>query len=1354
MSSLGIGSVGTVRPRRPLASVFLLLLGHLFLSHAAYSAGLFAEVWLLSRGNLILNSGFENATPEPFSSGATGGTLEPEFLEQHVHAGQFSVRHLATQNGSYTDPWFGSNPVAYNGDTTFRLSTWAKAANSGTRIRVYIFCLTKGNGASPDYYSSTLATIGTEWQEIRHTHICPADRDYATVRLDNLEFGNTVWWDDLELIQVPNAIEQPGFESGKLEGTFDRVSSGSLQIDGSDAYKGAYSLKHTATANDSYTLPYTGVGAALTPVAPGDQLTLSIWVKAATNTPVQMRIFCYDKSYASVGNKRKNFTATTSWQQLALTHSCPQGAQHAGLRLDNDGGAGSIVWWDEAIFERQRESVRFMAPRSERVYSSEVYDLGKIEHAADAAEFAFRLPDGATQLEITHVLGPVTASIEAGTGTMYYGAVSIDRPSWLENAAGASFDIQLEFQSSAGTFTFSLRGGMAGPAPSPTPGPLQADGGRHFTTPAGDAVYLAGAHTWNNFQSFGPRAELDYTAFLLDLEKHNHNLMRLWMWEGRRIGDDGPLPDERISPLPWCKVDSTGETDCYQPIPNASLKWDLYEGDLNLSALPDFETFYQNVRFNDAFFELLRNRVLEARARSIYVDVMPFQGFSVRETSSYDWDAWFFHPLAGSANNLEGIDGDIDGDGDGRDYHSLDLVTPDTTMEQAVTMFQRAYVRRISETLRDLDNVLFEIGNELDSSSKDWQYAMLNELRSLSDTHPLGMTAYGSNGPNSDYFGSSADWVSPGRRNNSCSSTISQDYSFDPPVNNQGKVVLSDSDHLGCILGTTDRNVLRQWIWKNVTRGVHTMLMGAYEERVFNIQGATTFDNATDPTNSTFAFAHAYIGAARSFAERLDLNVALPSDNSNECQTKYCLRQPGKAYLIYQPADQAFNVLLEPNDDGPVTYRIQWLKPRIPRLLGSQTLAEVLDANTFEGGTVDVLTMTNVTFGGSTYPRPSSFCSGSSQYRCDAVLLLTGTPLEAPAAPVNLTGTALATDQITLNWEAGSDGGDPEGYYVYRGLTSTSLQRIATITGLTTIYNDTDVQHSTTYRYEVAAFNAVGESPRSQQIIVRTPPPAATADVTLQNPYTRSPGVPSMHLFIAEVVNSGEEQLPFPVTIKWYYSTNMTFDPTDLELCWLWDPATGEQRCFEEEWVVLPGEVSRVYGLYNFYGQDLGPGGYILIVVDPHNQVVETDETNNVVVVPNFPIPTSHAYSPDLRPTRLISPLEMDPGDIVDMTITVENFGSVDAGASQAIIYLSPDNSDAIGPNPQESEMEILAEVTIGALPAGLTSETVVLGVTIPSGLAEGFWELGVKVDRNDSVAEADEANNFYREFQLIGEVP
>jgi hypothetical protein len=97
---------------------------------------------------------------------------------------------------------------------------------------------------------------------------------------------------------------------------------------------------------------------------------------------------------------------------------------------------------------------------------------------------------------------------------------------------------------------------------------------------------------------------------------------------------------------------------------------------------------------------------------------------------------------------------------------------------------------------------------------------------------------------------------------------------------------------------------------------------------------------------------------------------------------------------------------------------------------------------------------------------------------------LTVTPATAssPGGPANLTATA-GTGSVTLNWTAST--GSPTSYSVYRGNSISDGEAttpVATISGTSTTFTDTGLKNGTTYFYFVAASNAVGISPDSNEV--------------------------------------------------------------------------------------------------------------------------------------------------------------------------------------------------------------------------------------------------------------------------------
>ncbi|MFP3937125.1 MAG: fibronectin type III domain-containing protein [Phycisphaerae bacterium] len=75
-----------------------------------------------------------------------------------------------------------------------------------------------------------------------------------------------------------------------------------------------------------------------------------------------------------------------------------------------------------------------------------------------------------------------------------------------------------------------------------------------------------------------------------------------------------------------------------------------------------------------------------------------------------------------------------------------------------------------------------------------------------------------------------------------------------------------------------------------------------------------------------------------------------------------------------------------------------------------------------------------------------------------------------PAAPTDLTATAVSSSQIDLTWTDNSDNEDD--FRVERSLDGSSFSEIATVGANVTTYSDTGLSESTTYYYRVRARRA------------------------------------------------------------------------------------------------------------------------------------------------------------------------------------------------------------------------------------------------------------------------------------------
>jgi len=419
-----------------------------------------------------------------------------------------------------------------------------------------------------------------------------------------------------------------------------------------------------------------------------------------------------------------------------------------------------------------------------------------------------------------------------------------------------------------------LMGLSLGTAAPRAGGPLRVhpDNPRYFTDGSGKAVYLTGSHTWNNFQHNGVYPRVEYREYLDFLAKHNHNFIRLWVWE--QGGWD-----------PWAAGHVSVEPVAY-----------LRTGPGN--AL-DGKPKYDLTKFNDEYFERLRSRVVAAQKRGIYVSVMLFQGWSVEKKGQVG-NPWQGHPFH-RANNINGIDGDPSGDGQGPEIHTQKA--PPEILE-----LQKAYVCRVIDTVNDVDNVLYEIGNEMHGGSVLWQYRMIEFIHEYERTkprqHPVGMT--GAPIANAALLDSPADWIAPTGRDG---------YNADPPPASGRKVIISDVDHVW-------PKQYRHWIWKSFTRGLNTAFMDLYGATRIGDKDATTFGFVGDWL-AQHDTVRKNLGYTRTLAERMNLAAMTP--RGDLASSGYCLADPGREYVVYLPQDGEATVDLSAVS-GPVT--VEWLDPR------------------------------------------------------------------------------------------------------------------------------------------------------------------------------------------------------------------------------------------------------------------------------------------------------------------------------------------------------------------------------------------------------------------------------------------
>ena len=427
-------------------------------------------------------------------------------------------------------------------------------------------------------------------------------------------------------------------------------------------------------------------------------------------------------------------------------------------------------------------------------------------------------------------------------------------------------------------------------APKPARGPLRVhpENPRYFADADGQAVLLVGSHTWNNLIDMGPGTPppaFDYSAYLDFLERHGHNFIRLWAWDSvtwdsRANGRLRKDEVHNVAPLPWAR---TGPGNAV-----------------------DGEPRFDLTKFNPDYFTRLRDRVDAAGKRGIYVSVMLFEGWGLRHgnrgRAAPDGWAWRGHPFHPD-NNINGIDGNADGDSLTGEVHTL--------TNPQVNELQAAYIRKVVDTVSDFDNVLYEVINE--GGQKEWDWWVAKTVRdheqSKPKQHPIGITGHGAE-KLADMLASPAEWISPGRNDG---------YGDNPPAWDGKKVSLLDTDHIWGVGGNSG------WVWKSFLRGHNPIFMDPYDDKVL----AAGNPSQWDPLRRA-------MGHVRRLSQRFNLAEMSPHDKVSS--SKFCLAQPGEEYLVWISNGGETAVDLT---SAPGTFAIEWIHP---------TDGSVTERGTVDGG--------------------------------------------------------------------------------------------------------------------------------------------------------------------------------------------------------------------------------------------------------------------------------------------------------------------------------------------------------------------------------------------------------------------
>jgi Big-like domain-containing protein/collagenase-like protein with putative collagen-binding domain len=457
------------------------------------------------------------------------------------------------------------------------------------------------------------------------------------------------------------------------------------------------------------------------------------------------------------------------------------------------------------------------------------------------------------------------------------------------------------------------------------------------------AVLLSGSHTWNDFLDIGLNGSpttFDFNGFVSFLTAHGQNATILWR-------KDLPVECGWINgtdiqtPWPWLRP-GPGTASDGQP------KWDL-------------------TQFNQAYFDRLRQRVIQLQQSGIYAIIELFDGNNVASArcgnSAPNGDGY---PFTG-VNNINGVD-------DGYTSGSTGVGSFTMTTNNAVTNAQDAFVKKTIDTLNDLPNVLWELAEEQPgngsfftgssgyggaSSMQFWAPHMVGLIKAYEGggtwegitypgkpfKHPVGIGSMSSQDPDDQaLYSSPVDWLAP-----TINTNFANQFPSNVSTNNQGKVVINDSDHafdVGSILnpdGSLDTAQTSPYLWENLTSGAAGVLF--MDPYVVNLPSGSPIRNTclapfvngicTGGLDSKYEPFRTELRYLPVVAAMLDLVKTTPQPNLSS--TGFCLADAvasGAEYLVYAPNGGTFTVNLSATTHN---LTVEWIDPTtgVPTIAGT-----------------------------------------------------------------------------------------------------------------------------------------------------------------------------------------------------------------------------------------------------------------------------------------------------------------------------------------------------------------------------------------------------------------------------------
>ena len=424
-------------------------------------------------------------------------------------------------------------------------------------------------------------------------------------------------------------------------------------------------------------------------------------------------------------------------------------------------------------------------------------------------------------------------------------------------------------------------------------GPLRTSAANplYFTDGAGKTVYLGGTQVYDEFSDYAWGINsTSWTNRLSWFKQFGLNLDRAWIaWFTKAT------PENTVTRLmPYKRVPGSGKAY------DGGDKFDLDQ-------------------FDQAFFDNMYARLLQAQDQGLYILIMLFDRWSWALVPGFidkSGDTRGLTNVFHGANNINGIHWD---------YPQF------FTTNVAILAKQKDFVRKVIDTVNPLDNVMYEIANEAEGNALAWHQEIASYIKTYEATKPKQHPVYASTWANASYADlrrTGASVISLAQQSVTC-----ETWKTNPPYHGQMVPVMFDEDHTGdCVRGKKDY-VLP---WRAFLRGFNYILYDEYDPQ--NPLAASHLD-----------LVRYNVGKTVEYATRA--GVADMTVQSNLASTGFALAKRGEKYLVLQSGSGPFSVsgLLSGS-----TYSYEWYNP--------------VTRSTTEGGTLNANAATvsfSPPFGGS-----------------------------------------------------------------------------------------------------------------------------------------------------------------------------------------------------------------------------------------------------------------------------------------------------------------------------------------------------------------------------------------------------